>query len=64
MKSCDIDTEEGLAMWFAYCDRLIRATGQKTSIAETVLNVKGFLAVAKKKHGALPTEGLVIQPAR
>ena len=62
MKMCELDNQEQLAKYFAYADRLIRATSQKHSIAETVLNVKGFLALAKKKHGALPTEG-VISPA-
>jgi len=63
MKQCDTDDPEQLSMYFAYADRLIRATGQKHSIAETVLNVKSFLAIAKKKHGALPTEGVIIPSA-
>lgn len=62
MKKCDTDDPEQLSMYFAYADRLIRATGQKHSIAETVLNVKSFLQQARKKYGALPTEG-VVQPA-
>ena len=46
-------------MYFSYIDRVIKATNTKLSLAETVLNVKGFLALARKQYGALPTRGVI-----
>ena len=61
MKNTDVSKPEELSLYFAYLDRLLKATNTKVGIAEIVLNVKGFLALAKKQHGALPTESGVIK---
>jgi hypothetical protein len=53
--------EDNISLYFAYLDRLVKTTNSKVAIAETVLNVKGFLQLAKKQYGALPTEPGVIK---
>ena len=59
MKKIDIEDEKQVALYLAYCDRLIRATATKVNIAETVLGIKALLAEAKK---SLPTPTL--EPAK
>ena len=49
------------SMYLAYLDRLLKATNTKVNIAETVLNVKAFLAQATKEYGKLPSAPGVIE---
>ena len=51
--------DEDMSLYFAYLDRLLKATTIKVNVAETVLNVKGFLVAAKKQYGALPTDTVI-----
>lgn len=48
MKNIDINDDEQVSLYLAYCDRLIRATATKVNIAETVLGIKAMIADAKK----------------
>jgi len=59
MKLIDVNDDEQVSLYLAYCDRLIRATATKVNIAETVLGIKALLAEAKK---SLPTPTL--EPAK
>ena len=52
--------EGNMDLYFAYVDRLIKAQNTKTHLAEIVLNVKGFLALAQKQYGKLPTNGVLV----
>ena len=51
--------EDNYDMYFAYIDRFLKAQTTKTHLAEIVLNVKGFLALAQKQYGKLPTGGVL-----
>ena len=48
MKLIDVNDEDQVSLYLAYCDRLIRATATKVNIAETVLGIKAIINEAKK----------------
>jgi hypothetical protein len=57
-KKASLDDNHDL--FFAYVDRMIKAQNTKLNLAEIVLNVKGFLALAQKQYGKLPTNGVLV----
>ena len=59
-KAKKASAEDNHDLFFAYIDRLIKAQNTKINLAEIVLNVKGFLALAQKQYGKLPTNGVLI----
>ena len=59
MKLIDVNDDEQVSLYLAYCDRLIRATATKVNIAETVLGIKAILSEARKslpKPQIIPAE--------
>ncbi len=56
-KNLDLDDPDDITLYFAYIDRVIKATHTKVGIAETVLQINQILQEAKK---SLPTPAVEV----